>query len=363
MEGPITRSATVLIVDCTLTDQAETQVVRLSRAQADRVSGRSGQVPVTNARVEILIDSSTSLVSQETTAGRYQLPTGFKGQPGHVYQLNFTLADGTRYVSLPETMQPVAPIKQVNARFNPASLSATERVNTIYTAAHDFYVDFTDPAGQPNYYRWEWIDWERQDWCRSCQGGLYQPTDENGTLVEDCVNDRFLHSKYDYNCRTQCWELIYSTTIVLLADRFVDGQQIKALRVGQVPLYSKEHCLVEIRQSSLTEQAYRYFSRLNEQTNTGGGVADSQPALLAGNVYNAAVSNEPVFGYFTVSSVTPVRYWLTRNDATGFTPGLFQALNGRTPVNEESVGRYRPPLAVCVPSDSRTPFRPIGWQD
>ncbi|QMW05622.1 DUF4249 domain-containing protein [Spirosoma foliorum] len=360
----INSSLNVLIVDGTLTDKAETQVIRLNRSQADPLSGRLGYLPVTKANVQLVVDSGNVVIAQETTDGRYQLPADFQGQAGHTYQLKFTLSDGTHYESTPELLQPVAPIGQVRAQFNPTSLSGTERLNNIYTAAHDFYVDFTDPANQTNYYRWEWTDWERQEWCRSCQRGLYQILDAQGALLEDCVNNTLNSSfpNYDYNCRTACWEIIYSNNLILFSDQYSNGNPVKGLLVGRIPLYSKEHCLVDIRQSSLTKSAYEYLKRLSDQTQTTGGVDGGQPALLVGNIHNVAQYNEAVVGYFTVSSVSSFRYWLTRSDASGFTPGLFQALNGHDPTREPAIGN-RPPLAVCVSSDTRTPYKPEGWRD
>ncbi|AUD03601.1 DUF4249 domain-containing protein [Spirosoma pollinicola] len=365
IESTVNSSLNVLIVDGTITDVAETQVIRLNRSQADVLSGRFGYVPVTRAVVQLVIDSVTVVVAEETTDGRYQLPSDFRGQTGHVYQLKFTLLDGAHYESTPEVLQPVAAIGQVRAVFNPTSLTVTERLNNIYTAAHDFYVDFTDPADQANFYRWEWRDWERQEWCRSCNRGLYQIRDAQGNLIEDCVSANLNSSfpNYDYNCRTACWEILYSNNLVLFDDQFSNGNSVKGLLIGRVPLYSKEACLVELRQSSLTKNAHEYLKRLDEQTQATGGVAAGQPALLVGNVQNVAKKNEPVVGYFTVSSVSVVRYWLSRSDASGIAPGLFDALNGHAPINEPATGRDRPPLAVCVSSDTRTPYKPVGWRD
>lgn len=364
IESTVNSSLNVLIVDGTITDLAEQQIIRLSRSKADRLTGRFGYAPVTKATVEVVVDSSVVIACHETTDGNYQLPSDFKGQVGHVYKLRFTLSDDTHYESTAELLQPVAPITSVRAEFNPNSLSSTQRLNNVYTAAHDFYIDFTDPAAQTNYYRWEWKDWEHQEWCRSCNGGRYQIMDAQDKLIEDCVNEQFTYPRFDYNCRTQCWEILYGNDLALFDDQYSNGNTVKALRIAQIPLYSKEHCLIEIRQNSLTKQAYTYFKRLNDQTQHTGGVAGAQPALLVGNIHNVARQNEAVVGYFTASSVSTTRYWLSRSDATGFTPGLFQALNGRDPVNEPSYyGRYRPPLAVCVSSETRTPFKPQGWQD
>lgn len=354
----------VVVVDGTITNLSEPQIIRLNRSRADPLTGRFSTRPLERAAVEVVIDSTAVIAFQEMEAGRYQAPDEFVGQIGHAYQLRFTLPDGARYKTDQQVMQTVPPIARIRAQFNPNSLSPAQQLSGVYAAAHDFYVDFADPADQRNYYRWDWIDWERQEWCRSCNGGRYFVNDPNGNLLEDCANEQFTYPSYDYNCRTTCWEIIYGNDLNIFNDQNTNGNSIAGRRVAQVPLYSKEHCLVEIRQNSLTSSAYSYFKTLGDQTQRTGGLADTPPAAPIGNVCNRANSTEAVAGYFTASAVTSQRYWLTRSDATGFAPGLFQGLNdGRTPTNEQSIERFRPPLAVCVPSDTRTPVKPDGWRD
>ncbi|GAB3509630.1 hypothetical protein GCM10027341_46970 [Spirosoma knui] len=354
----------ILVVDGTITNLAEPQLIRINRSTADRLTGRFGSTPVTKATVEVVVDYVVRIACHETLDGTYQLPADFKAEIGHTYQLRFTLANGVSYQSSLERLLPVAPIILVRAEFNANSLSSTQRLLGSYPAAHDFYVDFSDPADESNYYRWQWIDWERQEWCRSCSGGRYQMVGPEGKLIEDCVNETFTFPRYDYNCRNKCWEILYGNELVLFGDEFSNGRPITSLRIAQVPLYSKEHCLVEIRQESLTRNAYTYYKQLDDQTRNSGGVASAQPAILVGNIVNLTDNRDSVIGYFTVSGVSSVRYWLTRSDATGFAPGLFQALSGGlNPANEPSIERNRPPLAVCVSSNSRTPFKPEGWRD
>ena len=354
-----------LVVDGLITNLNEPQLVRLNQSKADPLTGRFGTIPVRQAIVEVIVDSVQVISFHETEAGRYQAPNDFVGQTGHRYQLRFTLQDGRTYASTTEVMQPVPAIDKVYAQFNPKSLPPAEALKGGYAAAHDFYVDWQDPAGQVNYYRWDWIDWERQEWCQSCRGGLYQIADEQGNLIEDCVNYKFTYPYYDYNCRTPCWEIIRSVGLNLFSDQLSNGKFQQGRRVAQVPVYSKEHCLVEIRQASLTSAAYAYIKKLSDQTQNTGGVADTPASIPVGNVLNRNAPNELVVGYFSASAVSSVRFWLNRADATGFAPGLYEAFNdGRTPITEpSSSGRYRPPLAVCVPGDSRTPIKPDGWRD
>lgn len=351
-------TSNVVVVDGLLTDQAEPQVVTLNRSRAEPYTGRFGTLPITGATVELVIDTDQLVSLRETAPGTYQLPDGFRGEMGRRYQLRFALDDGTRYVSSAETMQPVPAIGPVSQRFVPSSIPATNPARLL--PANEFFVDTDDPADQTNYYRWDWTVWEKQVWCRSCYQGRYIVYDSQNRLVEDCQTDFSVLNYADYYCRTPCWEILHSTNLNLFADTFTNGRAIRGRRVAQIPFLHYGSCLVEIRQSSLTPDAYKYFRLVESQSQNAGGLADSPPVAPIGNMRNRANEQEPVVGYFAVSSVSRVRYWLNRtatNSGPALASTLFEALNARLP---EEDGRV---LAVCVPGNSRTPVRPDGWRD
>lgn len=391
----------VIVVDGTLTNLPEAQIIRLNRSKADPVTGRFGTLPITKATVEVIEDSSRVISCHETVDGSYQLPDDFKGQVGHAYQLRFTVPAGTQYASNQQVLQAVPLINKVRAQFNPKSIFPPIAYNGG-TGGHDLFIDAQDPVETRNYYRWDWRLWEKQDWCRTCYQGeysIYTVTAElnqqpyppgnfylyrsgNTTLLEDCffelippspsVIQSLVEYRYDYNCRTQCWEILYNTAINIFDDALSNGGAIVNRKVAQIPFYSRNPALVEIRQTSLTPDAYLYFKLFQTQTQNTGGLADTPPTALAGNVRNLANQREVVVGYFTVSAVAPVRHWLDRKDTEGVPPGLFEALSGRAPIPEPSFPESpqfqiinsppRPPTAVCAPSDNRTPFKPVGWR-
>ncbi len=405
----------ILIVDGTITNLAEPQRIRINRSVADRLTGRFGTLPVTKATVDVVTDSAQVSVATETTDGTYQLPADFRGQVGHAYQLRFTLSDGSRYVSTQQVMQPVPPISQVTAQFSNTSLP-TGQLNG-YRAGHTLNVQSQDPAGQHNYYRWDWLLYERQYWCRSCVQGvysvykilpnIYKDRDYFVTgdeVYEDCFNPPAGQASYDapdvpkdywiydYPCRSACWQILRGYTINVFDDLYSNGGIISRQSVAQIPFYAPQPALVDIRQLSLTADAYRYYKLFADQTQTTGGLADTPPTALVGNVRSTTGNPLAVVGYFTASAVSLVHYWLDRKDTQGVSFGatdpagapsgtgdaLFYALNLRRPMAEPPPpyqgGRDvpkirlwpttdRPPTAPCLLSDNRTPFKPEGWRD
>jgi hypothetical protein len=390
----------IVVVDGTITNLAEPQTILLNYSRADRLTGRFGTLPITKAHVEVVMDSSLITLAHETTDGHYQLPADFKGQIGHAYQLRLILSDGTHYESSQQVMPPLARIDKIQAQFNPKSLFPP--VAGYYTSGHDVFIELQDPAEQRNFYRWDWTDYEPQYWCRSCESGFYSVYNVLGdgigsyrsgpNLLEDCFYppnfnyDPLLGGgTLDYRCRTQCWEMLHNYQVALFDDQYTNGGLIPAFKIAAIPFYQHGPCLVHVRQSSLTPDAYRYFKLFQTQTQNTGGLADTPPSVPVGNVHNVANPQEKVVGYFTASGVFSKPLYIDRLDYEGVPLGydpikgypeglggeLFYALYRRLPRPEEPPrpgfrplfidDTPRPPTALCAPIDQRTPFKPEGW--
>ncbi|WP_332369271.1 DUF4249 family protein [Spirosoma telluris] len=167
-------------------------------------------------------------------------------------------------------------------------------MRAYYTSGHDVFIELEDPADQRNYYRWDWIDYEPQHWCRSCYQGFYSifnPIEvshdryiSGPDLYEDCyfphtvyTTDFVYNRNFDYVCRTQCWEMLHSYNVALFDDQYTNGGFIPNFKVAAIPFYQHGPCLVHVRQSSLTPDAYRYFKLFQDQTQNTGGLADTPP--------------------------------------------------------------------------------------
>src|SRR5919202_1107368 len=109
----------VVVVDGTITNLAEPQVIRLSRSKADPFTGRFGNTPLSKANIQVVVNGTEIITLKETTPGKYEGPAGFYGRVGSRYQLRFQLEDRTRYESSVETMPAVPDIELVRDKYNP----------------------------------------------------------------------------------------------------------------------------------------------------------------------------------------------------------------------------------------------------
>ncbi|AEI47719.1 hypothetical protein Runsl_1292 [Runella slithyformis DSM 19594] len=362
-----------LIVEGSITDLPERQFISLFRTKANTifkssdftstiVAQKNSYDPVKAAKVKIVENGTISYSLTEETPGFYVMPFTFLGKAGNTYQLFIETPEGQKYRSAIETMAKVPPIERIYEKFNAKGiLDRSTSIGNI--ATNDFYVDFSDPVNERNFYRWSSITYESQKISATCRGGLYYK--DAGSLAECRTDNRLsVNNLFDYEAETLCWDIFYGNTLNIFSDVYTNGKTQKDKLVAQIPLYQSNPCLVVIRQSSLSPNAYRYLKLVQDQSLNTGTLADTPPAPIKGNVVNEDDKAELVLGYFMAGMVNENRYWLDRKNTSGGQPdGLFFIKNGREP-NLEPPFLYRlsVPKAICVNSENRTSNSPSGWR-
>ncbi|GAB3899696.1 hypothetical protein GCM10028803_21270 [Larkinella knui] len=290
---PIRNETPQLVVDGLITNEKPPYNVRLSYSGSFTFDGETPRdVMVRAANVRIRDDSGHSTALRETQPGNYQTTDlSFVGQPGRTYTLEIGLNDGTRYVSQPETMQPVAPIDTIYAELN---RSETDLIDTY---RFFFYIDTKDPATEPNFYGWTATSY-------NVQGGP----------------------------REYCWVKTQSPGLTILADQAIDGREIRKKLVIKSPIRSIGPHFVEVKQYSLTKEAYQFYRLFQEQQSRTGTIFDPLPASVIGNIRQENKPEQRGLGFFRASAVTVKRIKSYREDV--YQPQLQQYLttlmaNGR----------------------------------
>lgn len=325
-----------LVVDGAITNQPGPYLVRITySAPYNNDKSIFGRSPA-DARVEIHDDVGTVEVLRYTSNGYFtSSATGIRGVAGRKYFISILLANGRRYESLPERMAPTTPIDSVYAEY--------EELTGIFSGNFKVYLDTSDPGDEENFYRWNWAHYEIRTTCKV----TYEPPPPgSGGLVAP--------RRVEWSCCDSCWTIARCEGCInISSDRLVNGRKIVKQYVTEVPFkYSTlTPYFILVQQQSLTRTAYEFWNKARGQLSNSGGIFDTPPVPIQGNLFNVDDPEEQVLGYFGASAVRYRPYYLNMR-----IPGV--PPNDHLP--KEGPKRYCKP---CEESYLTTGERPIGWKD
>lgn len=228
-----------------------TQEIRLTRTE--HFFGETNSLFVEDAIVSIH-DGSSETLFQYVGEGLYHIEN-YATEVGTTYTLNIRYQEQEYEAS--ETVLPVVPISNMYTEFETASLFGSDDGYAVK-------IDFSDPAGVPNYYFW-----------RLFSNGDY--------IIEPDGSN---------------------VTTLIRNDEFFDGNEIQGLKahdefLGQLG----DDILVE--QFAISSDRFDYLFALFTQTGGGDGLfGDPPPASIKGNIRNLTDPNNRALGYFQVASVS-----------------------------------------------------------
>lgn len=350
----------ILIVDGVVSDRDIQQSIFLRRAYVS--SNTNVFRAVDGATVEVVENGTTVHKCQEKTGGEYFLPANFRGRIGSNYQLKIKLSTGEAYESEPDSIRPVPAIDSIYSKYMPSGVDW----KGIKVDGEYIYLDTRDFPDSEDYFSWSWKLSERQDYCMTCNGGMYHTEAPYNGI---CVNYPQLQRQgiiYDYFCEANCWEMYYSNQTNVMSDQYSAGQKILARDIAHIPHFQRNGAVLEVYQQSISPAAYRFFKLLAEQTQKTGTLIDTPPAPLIGNVRSVSDPYESVGGYFLVSGYHVRQFWLDRKEANSKNAraiGLFEGRMANLEPQNPNPPPVRPPAAPCIASRTRTPNRPVGWVD
>jgi len=243
-------------------------------------------------------DSGEKVILSEGNS-EYNPSSNFKGNVGEKWYLEVSLPNGNQYLSEIETINPSVAIKELSVQYD-KQLEFIEDYNK-YVPGHEIAITFDDPADQTNYYYWRFKTYDKPQFCKICEKGLYR---NNDCILYTIAEQRLYPLYYTYWCDSDCWQIDYGSKIQIFSDEFSNGTTTSSLPIANVLLTRKTKILVEVEQFSLTPEAYNYYRTIKDLINNNGGFNSPLPAALIGNIYNPEDSNEYVLGRFTASSAT-----------------------------------------------------------
>lgn len=277
VEVPLRRVTPRLVVEGSITTDPPPYAVRLMYSgQFTHTNAISGELYINDAAIILSDDAGGSTSFTRTSNGFYEsTDMDFRGETGKTYQLTITLSDGNTFQSKPETIFPVPAIDSLSVEVDPMY---TARTPTGFLV----YANTNDPATPGNYYRW---------------------------TAESMLPRKATGESCGFYCKIgeYCRQLHRSSGINVLSDQSLNGKSILHHWVHRSPIYWFGRHYIEVKQLSLSREAFVFWQKVDEQTARTGSIFDPLPAPLEGNIYNVHRPDELALGYFGASAVSSKR--------------------------------------------------------
>ena len=346
LEGPF------YLVEGDIADRVGLSEVRVRQSNFRTVQLEFEDVAGATVVAEERAGSQVQWQASEADPGRYLPPTDFRARAGEEWSLRVTFPDGTEAVSTPEVVPPQSQVQDVRLRFDQEG--RFEEARGRFVPVFRVLLDSSDPAGEQNYYQWDYRYWELETVCATCIGGRYR----DGVCIPDNVIDRNKQD-FDYLCEGEdgCYREVAGGRFLFASDQAFDGGQLMGNEIGNIVFTQFGGLLVEGIQYGLTADAFAYGRTVNNLVEGNSGLNATIPAALNGNLTNVDPTGPDVLGYVRAVSVASDRQYIFRDADTGEPVGRDRPIN-----LEPIVGAFVPPMAPCTGS-GRTPVRPAGWPE
>ena len=297
-EGP-----QLLTVEGVLTTGEGPHEIRLTRG-ATYGSVFEGLVrPVRDATVVIRdnFGNVTFLSEDVEDRGTYLTPDGFKAVVGRSYTLQIELIEGAVYNSLPERVNSVPQIE--NLDFSVLRIPVEGELND--RSGVQIVADVADPADQDNFYYWRTGE---STFILKTRPDLF-------TIRPPDADDRDPDPK---DCCEFCFQTeFYSNAGIYIAnDASFNGLNTQ-LPVGFIEddgIRFIETYRTEIRQISVSPEAYRFLRLVKQQSEISGSVFDPPPANIRGNIISLDNPDEVVLGYFMAGGEATEEIYINGSD-------------------------------------------------
>jgi hypothetical protein len=282
-----------IVIQGTLTDKEGYHYIRVSRSVPYNTPKN---VPLEGCSVEIIDNAENIIHFYESEPGLYEQWIDQEYlKTGKQYKLRVTTSDAV-YESKYETMLPCPPVQ--NVYYEIKEKGTADPDYPIYGI--QFFTDLVVPDGYARNYRWELEEtWEYH--AEYLIFNYYDGTD-------------FYQLDYGTDSLYYCWSSesiheIYTGTINHITEDSLYRIPLRYVSNETDRLKVKYSLL--IKQYSLNDTAYEYWNKLKKQSQETGGLYETQPQQVRGNISNINDDNEIVLGFFNVSGLSEKRIFVS----------------------------------------------------
>jgi hypothetical protein len=259
--------------------------------------------PVTGATVIVRDDLGkvTFLPEDMEDRGVYNTPTNFSASVGRSYTLQIQLIDGKVYTSLPERVESVPEINNVDLKVVKIAVEG----ETLERSGVQLIAEFDDPADQNNFYYWRT---DESTFVLNTRPDLFTPRPSDTNTSRD---------PQPKDCCVTCFktEVLGNQAIYLEKDDIFNGLStgVPAGFIEDDGLRFIDTYRTDLKQLSISSEAYRFLRLVKQQVEISGSVFDPPPANIRGNMISLDNPEEVVLGYFIAAGETTKRIYIDGN--------------------------------------------------
>lgn len=247
------------------------------------------------ATVYVECDDGTSYHFYDMSNGSYyEMDMSLIPESGKSYRLNIITGNGEEFRSDYQKYSPMIDTDSITwqlDRQKPSELA--EAVDGI-----QFYVHASSDVSDPIYLRWSLDATYKYD-VPFMSDYVWQ-----GSLVE-----------YENDTEVTCWKTIPIRGIYFGSSAGLSQNRVTNARLNFQSQYGYElsnRYSLHARQYSISESAYKFWYDLNEITNETGGLYETIPFPLEGNIKCISDPNIKALGVFEVSAMSEYRTFVNK---------------------------------------------------
>lgn len=271
------KSEAILTVSGNIYDAPGPYTITL-RKSARFSSGADGLFsPVGGATIKLVNDLGEAEVLTELPMGEYVTAAdGMRGQIGRTYHLEIE-AEGQNYQSKPEYLHPIISPQSIDIELTTQSI-INNAGNFVEQDLVEFFINTTLPTER------SFLKWNAY--------GIYE-------FWEIGLDGRLCYVTEDIDL----------DKAVVIDSENIEGDFLTRQKVNERTVNDKfatRYC-INVIQQSITKGAYEFWSTVASEFERNGGIFETPPGKIQGNIYNVADDFVPVLGYFSASAVDTIR--------------------------------------------------------
>ena len=289
----------ILVVNGFITNEKGPYTIRLSVTSP--VDKRL-YIPFSGCVISIFDNMGFSEVLTELEPGVYSTSeSGIQGVIGNEYRIFIVTPEGVEYKTEFQKMNEPVEIDSVYAKL----LKKESFDYPFGLSGYQFYVDSKIAPKSDNYLLWNMIE-------------TYQYTADYQLYgIWDGKRERyvFLGELPEFENVYRCWNTKNVNYIITGKTTNLSIPKISKQPLHFVSTETKklqERYSLLLKQYSIGKEAYYYWRSIEEMISEENPLFATQPYNVKGNVVNVNNSDELVFGYFTVGSVSQNRIFVNR---------------------------------------------------